>query len=494
MSSEKESYKQIFKTTSIFGGIQVFNILISIAKSKIIAVLLGPAGLGIISIFTSTSTLIASFTNLGINIAAVKSIATLNQYEDQERQQTIIGVVKKLVWYTGLLGFLVAVVLSPLLSKISFGNYSYTFSFALLGLSLLALQVSQGQATILQGLRKIKLIALSSLIGAVFGFVVSVPLYYVFGTDGIVPAIVATSIAAVLTSWYFLRKAEIPSLKVDFITVKKEGIGIIKLGFLISITFIFPALVAYVGRLFIANIGNIADVGLYTAGFAIVGTYVGMVFSAMSIDYYPSLSEVANDQLKFSKKINQQILVSILILAPILTVLIVFIKLGIIILYSAKFLGTVRMIQWAALGVFFQAFSWCIAFIFLAKGDSKVYLWNELIPSMYMLILNCICYYFWGLEGMGLSFLIGYFLYAVQVYIVAKKKYDFRFEAEVLKICFIHLALLITVFLVVYNFSTTIQYTVGLFIIVISIVYSVKIMEKKIGFYTPLLNKIKGIR
>ena len=467
------------------------SILISILKSKIVAVLLGPAGLGMISIFNSTSALIASFTNLGINVSAVKSIATLSQNDEQQRQHIIIAVVKKLIWYTGILGFLVTLLLSPWLSKISFGNYSYTFSFALLGLSLLGLQVSSGQITILQGLRKVKLIALSSLIGAIFGLLFSVPLYYFFGAEGIVPALVATSMAAVFTSWYFLRKAQITIVKVNFITVKKEGIEIIKLGFLVSLTFIFPALIAYVLRLFIANVGNIEDVGLYTAGFAIVGTYVGMVFSAMSTDYYPSLSEVANDNIKCTEKVNQQILVSILILAPILTILIVFIKLGIIILYSAKFLGTVKMIQWASLGVFFQAFSFCIAYLFLAKGDLKVFFWNELIPCFYMLIINCFSYYIWGLEGIGISFLVGYFFYFIQVYIVAKKRYGFNFDAYILKICATHLAILILTFLIVYNLNPFVQYTAGLLIITFSIIFSVRTMEKKISFFATLKNRFK---
>ena len=489
MNSERESYKQIFKTTSIFGGIQVFNILISIVKSKIIAVLLGPAGLGIISIFNSTSALIASFTNLGINVSAVKSIATLSQNEEQGRQHIIIAVVKKLVWYTGILGFLVTLLLSPWLSKIYFGNYSYTFSFALLGLSLLGLQVSNGQITILQGLRKVKLIALSSLIGAIFGLLFSVPLYYFFGAEGIVPALVATSMAAVFTSWYFLKKAEIPFVKADFFIIKKEGIGIIKLGFLISLTFIFPAIIAYVVRLFIANVGNIEDVGLYTAGFAIVGTYVGMVFSAMSTDYYPSLAEVANDNVKCTEKVNQQILVSILILAPILTILIVFIKLGIIILYSAKFLGTVKMIQWASIGVFFQAFSFCIAYLFLAKGHSKAYFWNELIPNFYILILNCSCYYIWGLDGLGISFLIGYFMYTTQVFMVAKKMYGFKFDLLTIKICATHLATLILTFLIVNYFNPFIQYSAGSILIAFSIIFSARIMEKKISFFSVLRNR-----
>ena len=491
MNSERDSYKQIFKTTSIFGGIQVFNILIVILKSKIIAVLLGPAGLGIISIFNSTSALIASGTNFGLNVSSVKSIALANQEEEKTQQSILIAVVKKLIWVTGLFGLLLTIVLSPWLSQISFGNNTYTFSFALLGVSLLALHLSTGQIAILQGLRQIKLIAFSTLIGSIIGLLISVPLYYFLGTEGIVPAIVASSLAAVISSWYFLGKAKITHTNVDYQTVKREGKEIIRLGFLISFTSIFPALAAYVVRLFISNVGNLADVGLYSAGFAIVGTYVGMVFSAMSTDYYPSLSEVSKDNTKCTEKVNQQILVSILILAPILITLIVFVKLGIIILYSAKFLGTVQMIQWASLGVFFQAFSWCIAFIFLAKGESKVYFVNELIPNLYILLINCFSYYIWGLEGMGISYLIGYIIYSVQVYLVAKKRYGFYFDSFILKRCAIHLLMLILTFLIVYYFKPIIQYTVGPLIIAISVFFSINTLEKKTNFLASFRNRIK---
>ena len=108
-----------------------------------------------------------------------------------------------------------------------------------------------------------------------------------------------------------------------------------------------------------------------------------------------------------------------------------------------------------------------------------------------MLTLNCFCYYFWGLEGMGISFLIGYFLYAVQVYVVAKKRYGFKFESEVLKLCAIHLTLLVAVFLIEYNFNPIIQYSVGLLIIATSFIYSVRIMENKIGFLASLRARYK---
>ena len=42
---EQSSYREIFKSTSLFGGVQVFNILIAVIRTKFIAVLLGPAGI-----------------------------------------------------------------------------------------------------------------------------------------------------------------------------------------------------------------------------------------------------------------------------------------------------------------------------------------------------------------------------------------------------------------------------------------------------------------
>ena len=77
--NEKNSYRDIFKTTTLFGGIQVFNILIAVVKSKFIAVLLGPTGMGISGLFTSTTSMVSGITNFGLNITAVKDVAAANE-------------------------------------------------------------------------------------------------------------------------------------------------------------------------------------------------------------------------------------------------------------------------------------------------------------------------------------------------------------------------------------------------------------------------------
>ncbi|MFN8229383.1 MAG: hypothetical protein U0V03_00510 [Bacteroidia bacterium] len=62
------------------------------------------------------------------------------------------------------------------------------------------------------------------------------------------------------------------------------------------------------------------------AGFNIVNTYVGLIFSAMATDYFPRLSASTDNQNKQNEIINQQAEVTILVLAPILILMMVFIK------------------------------------------------------------------------------------------------------------------------------------------------------------------------
>ena len=75
MDTSKRSYRQILKTTSLFSGVQIASVLISIAKSKFAAVLIGPAGVGIVGVLNSTLNVISGITKFGLDVSAVKEIA-----------------------------------------------------------------------------------------------------------------------------------------------------------------------------------------------------------------------------------------------------------------------------------------------------------------------------------------------------------------------------------------------------------------------------------
>lgn len=478
------------KATSIFGGVQVINIFISIVRSKFIAVLLGPAGMGIAGLLTSTTGLIGSLTNFGLGTSAVKDIAAANETGDTKRIATVAAVFRRLVWITGLLGAVVTLALSPWLSQLTFGNREYTLAFVWLSVTLLLNQLAGGHMVMLQGMRKLKYLANANITGTLLGLVISVPIYYVWGIDGIVPTIILTSIASLIYAWYFGRKVKIEKAVVDRVTTIAEGKDMLKMGFMISLSGLITTAAAYLVRIYISNTGGVDDVGLYNAGFAIIGTYVGLVFAAMGIDYYPRLAGVAQDNNKARELINQQAEIAILILAPILTIFLVFINWVVILLYSAKFTPINGMIHWAALGMFFKAASWSIGFIFLAKGAARLFFWNELIANVYLLVFNVLGYKWGGLNGLGISFFAAYFVYFIQVFVITRVKYSFSFDKQFSKIMALQLLLGILCFLAVKLLPTTWAYAVGSFIVLVSSAYSLYELNKHLHL-KGLINRLR---
>lgn len=476
----KDSYKQIVKATSIFGGVQVIQILISIIRSKFVAVLLGPLGMGINGLLSSTIGLIAGITNFGLGTSAVKSIAHAFGTGDEEKIATTIAVLRKLVWFTGCLGFIITLSLSSVLSKLTFGNYEYTWAFIWLSITLLINQISVGQAVVLRGTRRIKHMAKSTIIGSFLGLFTSLPLYYFYGNDGIVPALIITSITTLLLTWYFSSKVELPTVKVSVNTAVHQGKEMMKLGFVLSLSSLITLAASYLLRTYIGSIGGLSQVGLYTAGFAIINTYVGMIFTAMSTDYYPRLAAIADYKEKRTELINQQGEVALLILGPILCLFIIFISLIIYILYSSKFFAISEMIQWAALGVFFKAASWPIGFIFLAKGDTKVFLASEIVTNIYMLILNLLFYKFWGMNGLGVSYFISYILLFIQVYIIAYKKYEYKMNTMFIKILFFYFLTGVICFLISSYFLINVVYILGTVISLLVSLVSLYILNNKL--------------
>ncbi|RXP45408.1 O-antigen translocase [Lutibacter sp. HS1-25] len=479
MQEEKASYRSIMKATSLFGGVQVFNILIAIIRSKAIAVLLGPAGIGLAGLLSSTTGLVQSLTNFGLGKSAVRDISAAYGSNDVNRISKVATVFRRLVWVTGLLGAISTFLLASWLSELTFGNKEYTIAFMWLSATLLLNQLASGQNVILQGTRQLKYLAKANLLGALIGLFISLPLYYYKGIDGIVPAIIIASITSFLIGWYFANKVNIANVKVTSQETIFEGKVMLKMGFMLSLSGLITMGGSYIVRIYISNIGGLVDVGLYNAGFAIIGTYVGLIFAAMGTDYYPRLSGIAHDNQKATTLINQQAEIAVLILAPILTVFLIFINWVVILLYSTKFISVNEMIQWAALGMYFKAASWCIGFVFLAKGASKVFFWNELVVNIYMLGLNLAGYYFYGLKGLGVSFLISYALYFLQVFLLAKYKYEFGFNSEFYKIFGIQLMLGVLCFSITYFVLTPWSYFIGLPFILVSVWYSFKELDKR---------------
>lgn len=491
-TEEKSEYRSIFKATSLFGGVKIFEIIISILRSKIVAMLIGPSGLGIMGLFTSGISLVQSATQLGLNQSAVRNVSEAYASSDHNRINFTITVLRKLVRFTGLLGMLAMIIFSSLLSKSSFGSYDYVISFCCLSVVLFCNQISGGQQVLLQGTRKLKYLAKSSLLGQLIGFVVCIPMYWWWGVKGIVPILIIGALTSLGLSWYFARKVEYHSVKLNVMEIWKAGKSMVKMGLAMSVSGIIVALSSYVLRSFINSKGGIDEVGLFQSGFSIMTTYVGLVFSAMGTDYYPRLSAVNKDNEKCKEVMNQQAEVGILLIAPLMIICVVFIPLIVRILYSDQFLGANDYIIWAASGILFKMASWAISFIFIAKAETKLFIFNETAVNIYSLGFQLFGYYLYGLAGIGIGYSLCFLCYFIQMYLISRKKYDFHFKASFNKlfsmqsllmfVCITFTLLLPTIWL---------RYTIGFLFIIASCFISITGLEKRMGLISTFKSRFK---
>lgn len=407
------------KALGIFGGVQMINIICSILRTKLIAIWIGAAGVGLFGLYNSAIELLSVIFNLGMRNSAVRDIASATE---TETSRTVV-VVRRWAWILGLIGLLVTVLISPLLSEFTFGNGNHTVAFMIISIIILLSSVQNGELAVLQGTQQLRRLARASVSGVVVGVVISIPMFYYWGIDSVLPALVVFSLATTIA--VLLQRVSVakPSPSVTIKETVERGRGFMILGIYLTVSAIVTNLASYLFMSYLNHVGDTEVVGHYQAGFTLVNKYVGLIFTAIAMEYYPRLSQVGVSKCRTSTFVSHEMSIALWILFPVIAI---FVALGEIIvttLYSSEFLVVVPFIVWAIVGTIFRAISWCIAFVILARGDGKIYLLTETLSAISCILLNIGAYKYWGLEGLGMAYLVWYVIYTIVVWVVYRYRY-----------------------------------------------------------------------
>jgi O-antigen/teichoic acid export membrane protein len=268
-----------------------------------------------------------------------------------------------------------------------------------------------------------------------------------------------------------------------------------KMGFLLSINVIFGQICSYLIKIYLNGNGSTAEIlGLFEVSSVILISYVGMIFNAMGTDFYPRITAVKSDNLKVKELVNDQIEIGLLLITPAISFLYFCAPFLIQALYTKDFLGVLLILKAALFAVIIKAIIWPLAYVILAKGDTKLYFKQEILSDLFLLVLTVILYHFFGLVGIGIASLFQFIIYAFYIIAILKKKFDFGIRKDTFKIIIvcslIGLASCLITFTVDYPFA---YYLLG-GIFIISTVFSYKELDKRINlfsYYLKIKNKFK---
>src|SRR5271165_1318418 len=105
MADNGNSYRQIFRASSIIGGAQALNYMIGLARIKVVALLIGPAGVGVFGVYTSALAFVSVLTDFGISPGAVRQIARANEDGDPRTLSRSVMILRRICWIVGAIGW-----------------------------------------------------------------------------------------------------------------------------------------------------------------------------------------------------------------------------------------------------------------------------------------------------------------------------------------------------------------------------------------------------
>ncbi|MDE6654477.1 MAG: oligosaccharide flippase family protein [Muribaculaceae bacterium] len=399
---------KIIKALGIFTGVQSIGILCSIVRAKLISIWIGTTGVGLFATFNSVLEMMSTATQLNIRESSVRDLSAA----DGSKLASTVTAVRWWARRLGLAGALVMALLSPLLSLISFGDTDMWWGFCALSVAMFALSVSNGEQAIMQGTSLLRPLAKSTMWGAVGGTVISIPLYYFFGTGSIVPSITIFSLTTMTASCLC---CSVKGASGNSGISRSIGRKFLSLGLYLTIPAIAVTAASYVFISYLNSAYSESTTGIFQAGYTLVIRYTGIVFTALSMEYFPRISRTADRVNVTSTLVSHEMILILNVLTPLLVIFISADGLILHILYTEAFIDTLPFVTIGCLAMIFRGASYCMSYVIIARGDGRTFLITELLSVSIGLTLNITLFTRYSFTGLGVSYVLWYLIYTLIV-------------------------------------------------------------------------------
>jgi O-antigen/teichoic acid export membrane protein len=438
--SELSSSRGLIKSMLIIGSAQVVNILISIVKMKVLAVLLGPSGVGLLSIYNSFLEMVKQTAGLGMSSSGVREIASSR--DDVATLSRVRRVLFAAHLLQGTLAMLAVWLLRERIAIWLFGDVLRATEVGLIGIAILFGLLASAQTALLQGLRKVSDLGRVTVIGAFVGTLVGLAAVWLQGEQGLIWFILVQPLAVVLIALHYTRRLPKPmAARLSLVETWDVWKPMAKLGAAFMLSGLATAATLLLVRSRISQELGLDAAGYLAAAWGITMTYVGFLLGAMGADYYPRLTEVINDKVAAVRLMNDQAQLGLAIGGPVLLLLIGLAPWVITLLYSSAFEQAVPLLQWQVVGNVFKLASWAMSFSIVAAARGKTFFLMELSFNIVFLGMVFIFLPYVGLEVTAYAFVLGYLVYLTIVYVLVRSIHGFRWQTLSLGLLGLHTSL-----------------------------------------------------
>jgi len=397
--------------TSLKNAIQVMvRIVVSFLNVKIIAVLVGPSGMALVSQLVNSLQLGLSISSLGFKDGIVKYVS---QHKNESKKQAIyISTSLIAVIIASAIVGLLALLFSRSISAYLLQTEDYYLLFRFSGLYFLSAALLNLLIAILNGLEKQNLFIRINITLSVSGFLISLGAVLQWGLSGLLWAqIFNVLVAFVYGFWIYQRHVRVALKRFSFKALKKlSHYSIMTLFSAFAAPFIFVSI-----RNIIISETSLEVAGLWDGINKISSNYILIITSAFSYYFIPTFS-----QLTTREGIVSEVRKTYRLLVPLLLIggLGIYLSKDLIIriLFTEEFMMMRPFFKWQVIGDFFKVLAWIPAILLIAKARIKTYLSSEFISLALQLVLVKIFTAHLAQDYLTLYYAVENFLYFIMMF------------------------------------------------------------------------------
>jgi PST family polysaccharide transporter len=407
-------FARILRSSALMGGAQVITLAAGFVRTKIVAILIGPSGVGLVGVLTAFNGNLAALAGWGLGTSGVRTISGASDEEKAGKIASVRSLGTLLSW----LGLLAMALLFWPIGWVTFKGSDYSAELFIAGLAVPLTIATSMWSALLQAHGQLRTLAKSQVFSAILGLLVGLPLIYCFGSKGIAASILLAAAAPAFFTW---RAARL-HCPLSATTAAPEDIkSLIQLGGALMIVGLSSQVSAYAIRLLIIRYEGLAAAGYYQAAFAVAGSLPGFVFMAMGADFFPRIA-AAKDEAEAQHLTEKQIQAGLLLALPLIAVLLTMGRLCIQLLYANTFDAAIPLLSWMVWGVFLRLISWPMGYWMLARGSSATVILAEVIGNFILAAMPIVLMPIYGLPGAAIGFFASYVCYTIIMMTLAYRR------------------------------------------------------------------------
>jgi O-antigen/teichoic acid export membrane protein len=441
--------KKLVTSTALVGTSSLFGVLTALLRTKLLAVFVGTAGLGLLAQLGNFLNVMSALASLGIGVGMAKYVAEFSSRDDYQGLSRLrrSGVIP--VWVASVVAVLLVSVFSRRIADMLFGRPDLAWAVVVSVLAVPGLVQVSFHLAILQGLKRMGHFAKANAFGAAAGLAVLVPLVYFFKWNGAVFHLVAAGTLSFLIIRVVSKGVLAENFKRAYARFdNKLSRELLKYGTSsLAVGALYWLNLLAIRSVIVHRLGADAN-GLYQVAVGISLQYLMLILNSVCTYCFPRLSE-----LKESDSVNNELRgalrLTILLVTGCGSIILLSRHWIVPLLFTGEFQEAERLLPVQVVADFLKATAWMLGIWLLPQGRLRVWvsfdvLMNAVLIGSFLFLLGRMAH----LQSLALmaapvAHCIAYLLHCSLNYGYARKSIGFRLGGPLRRLLLTSLALVL---------------------------------------------------